>query len=168
MAEIRNANTRANEIFPPSFCFPMLMVLAQPDLGTALTYLPVAIMGLFLGGLRWKQALIVLMIMGLLVPVAWMKLLKPFVTPQQVGQHLLLVRRLSPRLEFKCAARGAHFGARDHEQLHVGARGDDGADIAAVEHGARRFCGEFTLIVHQRLPYLGDGSNHRRGFGDGL
>jgi rod shape determining protein RodA len=58
--------------------FPMLMVLAQPDLGTALTYLPVAIMGLFLGGLRWKQALIVVMIMGLLVPVAWMKVLKPY------------------------------------------------------------------------------------------
>src|SRR6266446_1439342 len=58
--------------------FPMLMVLAQPDLGTALTYLPVAIMGLFLGGLRWKQALIVLMIMGLLVPVAWMKVLKSY------------------------------------------------------------------------------------------
>ena len=44
--------------------FPMLMVLAQPDLGTALTYLPVAIMGLFLGGLRWKQALIVLAARG--------------------------------------------------------------------------------------------------------
>src|ERR1700678_1336474 len=58
--------------------FPMLMVLAQPDLGTALTYLPVAIMGLFLGGLRWKQALIVAMIAGLLVPVAWMKVLKPY------------------------------------------------------------------------------------------
>ena len=28
---------------------PMLMVLRQPDLGTALTYLPIAIMGLFLG-----------------------------------------------------------------------------------------------------------------------
>ena len=58
--------------------FPMLMVLAQPDLGTALTYLPVAIMGLFLGGLRWKQALIVVMIAGLLVPVAWMKVLKSY------------------------------------------------------------------------------------------
>src|ERR1700719_4191753 len=58
--------------------FPMLMVLAQPDLGTALTYLPVAIMSLFLGGLRWKQALIVLAIMGLLVPVAWIKVLKPY------------------------------------------------------------------------------------------
>ena len=31
---------------------PMLLVLKQPDLGTALTYLPVLIMALFLGGLR--------------------------------------------------------------------------------------------------------------------
>src|SRR6266567_2116897 len=43
---------------------PMLMVLAQPDLGTALTYLPVAIIGVFLGGVRWKQALIVVMLAG--------------------------------------------------------------------------------------------------------
>jgi len=58
--------------------FPMLMVLAQPDLGTALTYIPVAVMGLFLGGLRWKQTVIVLFLLGLLVPVAWMKVLKPY------------------------------------------------------------------------------------------
>jgi rod shape determining protein RodA len=38
---------------------PMLMVLAQPDLGTALTYVPIAIMGVFLGGLQWKQGLAV-------------------------------------------------------------------------------------------------------------
>src|SRR3984893_1938844 len=38
---------------------PMLMVLAQPDLGTALTYIPIAIMGIFLGGLQWKQGLMV-------------------------------------------------------------------------------------------------------------
>ena len=35
---------------------PMMMVLVQPDLGTSLTYLPIALMGLFLGGLRLKQA----------------------------------------------------------------------------------------------------------------
>ena len=45
---------------------PMLMVLAQPDLGTALTYVPIAVMGVFLGGLQWKQGLIV----GLLATVA--------------------------------------------------------------------------------------------------
>jgi rod shape determining protein RodA len=58
--------------------FPMLLVLAQPDLGTALTYLPVAIMGLFLGGLRWKQAMVVMLILALLLPVAWVKVLKPY------------------------------------------------------------------------------------------
>src|SRR6266481_1433706 len=46
--------------------FPMLLVLAQPDLGTALTYLPIAIMGVFLGGLQLRQALAV----GLLAAVA--------------------------------------------------------------------------------------------------
>jgi rod shape determining protein RodA len=45
---------------------PMLMVLKQPDLGTALTYLPIAAMGVFLGGLQWRQGLAV----GLLAAVA--------------------------------------------------------------------------------------------------
>src|SRR5258708_9554341 len=53
--------------------FPMLMVLAQPDLGTAPTYIPVAVIGLFLGGLIRRQTRVVLAIMGVLVPVAWMK-----------------------------------------------------------------------------------------------
>src|ERR1700728_5237878 len=38
---------------------PMLLVLKQPDLGTALTYLPIAAMGIFLGGLQWRQGLAV-------------------------------------------------------------------------------------------------------------
>src|SRR6202142_1923863 len=57
---------------------PMLLVWKQPDLGTALTYMPVAIMALFLGGLRWKQALMVLLVIGSLAPVAWLKVLKPY------------------------------------------------------------------------------------------
>ncbi len=38
---------------------PMLLVLKQPDLGTALTYIPIAAMGMFLGGLQWKQGIAV-------------------------------------------------------------------------------------------------------------
>src|SRR5277367_6091481 len=57
--------------------FPMLMVLSQPDLGTALTYLPIAIMGLFLGGMKLRHALVVLAIAGLLTPVGW-HFLKPY------------------------------------------------------------------------------------------
>ncbi len=56
---------------------PMLMVLKQPDLGTALTYLPIAIMGLFLGGLHWKQAAIVVFVGSALLFPAW-KMLKPY------------------------------------------------------------------------------------------
>jgi rod shape determining protein RodA len=56
---------------------PMLMVLAQPDLGTALTYMPVAIMGLFLGGVRAKQALTVILLGALMLPVGW-HVLKPY------------------------------------------------------------------------------------------
>jgi rod shape determining protein RodA len=56
---------------------PMLMVLAQPDLGTALTYIPIAVMGLFLGGLRARQALTVLLLVGLTMPLAWHGL-KPY------------------------------------------------------------------------------------------
>ena len=37
---------------------PMLLVLKQPDLGTALTYTPILLAGLFLGGIHWKQAAI--------------------------------------------------------------------------------------------------------------
>ncbi len=39
---------------------PMLLVLMQPDLGTSLTYTPVLVAGLFLGGINLKQALILI------------------------------------------------------------------------------------------------------------
>jgi len=56
---------------------PMLMVLVQPDLGTALTYIPIALMGLFLGGMRWRQAAAIALIAGLMMPLAWHHL-KPY------------------------------------------------------------------------------------------
>ncbi len=61
---------------------PMLMVLAQPDLGTALTYLPIAVMGLFLGGVSWKQGLTVALLAGLGVGMVFftprVHILKPY------------------------------------------------------------------------------------------
>ncbi len=59
---------------------PMLLVLSQPDLGTALTYSPILLSALFLGGLRMKQAAILLVGFSLLGGFAWKsgKVLKPY------------------------------------------------------------------------------------------
>jgi len=59
---------------------PMLLVLKQPDLGTALTYSPILIVGLFLGGIDWKKAGIILLVGLLAAGVVWKsgKVLKPY------------------------------------------------------------------------------------------
>src|SRR5579875_1358881 len=59
---------------------PMVLVLAQPDLGTALTYSPVLLIGLFLGGVRFKQAAVLVLAFCLAVAGIWKsgKVLKPY------------------------------------------------------------------------------------------
>jgi rod shape determining protein RodA len=57
---------------------PMLLVLKQPDLGTALTYVPVAMMGLFLGGIQFRHAAVILVVAGVLAPGVWHYGLKPY------------------------------------------------------------------------------------------
>lgn len=59
---------------------PFVLVLRQPDLGTSLTYLPILLCGLFLGGVRLKQAAILLGAVLLVGGVGWStgKLLKPY------------------------------------------------------------------------------------------
>jgi rod shape determining protein RodA len=59
---------------------PMALVLIQPDLGTALTYFPILIAGLFLGGIRIKQVALILLALALVGGIAWKsgKRLKPY------------------------------------------------------------------------------------------
>jgi len=59
---------------------PMLLVLKQPDLGTALIYSPILLAGLFLGGIDWKKGSILVLAGLLLVGVAFTsgKVLKPY------------------------------------------------------------------------------------------
>jgi rod shape determining protein RodA len=59
---------------------PMLLVLMQPDLGTALTYTPILLAGLFLGGINWKQASILATVGLVAVVGVWTsgKVLKPY------------------------------------------------------------------------------------------
>jgi len=59
---------------------PMLLVLKQPDMGTALTYTPVLLVGLFLGGIDWRKGGILALVVLLAVGVVWRsgKVLKPY------------------------------------------------------------------------------------------
>jgi rod shape determining protein RodA len=59
---------------------PMLLVLIQPDLGTTLTYSPILVAGLFLGGISFRQAAILIICGTSLIVGAWSsgKVLKPY------------------------------------------------------------------------------------------
>ena len=59
---------------------PMLLVLKQPDLGTSLTYTPILVAGLFLGGVNLRQALILIASALVLMVGVWTsgKVLKPY------------------------------------------------------------------------------------------
>jgi rod shape determining protein RodA len=59
---------------------PMALVIIQPDLGTTLIYAPILVAGLLLGGINWKQALILFSVALVLVVGAWSsgKGLKPY------------------------------------------------------------------------------------------
>jgi rod shape determining protein RodA len=102
--------------------FPMLMVLAQPDLGTALTYLPIAVMGLFLGGVRWRQAGAVVLLGALMLPVA-LHVLKPY-------QRERLTSFMSPEADSQgsgyqvnqskiAVGSGGIWGSRNGSQTHL-------------------------------------------------
>ena len=59
---------------------PLLLVLSQPDLGTSLTYVPILLCGLFLGGISFRQAGILVLAFGLLGGAVLKsgKVLKPY------------------------------------------------------------------------------------------
>ena len=59
---------------------PMLLVMKQPDLGTMLSYTPILVAGLFLGGINLRQGLILLVTGAVLVGGVWSsgKFLKPY------------------------------------------------------------------------------------------
>jgi len=56
---------------------PLVLILKQPDLGTALVLIPMLIVGAFLAGLQWKHAAAIVLIGLLMLPVGW-HFLKPY------------------------------------------------------------------------------------------
>jgi len=50
---------------------PWVLVLLEPDLGTALTILPIVAVGTFLGGLRWQHLVVIVLVIALILPISW-------------------------------------------------------------------------------------------------
>ena len=50
---------------------PTVLVLKQPDFGTAMTYLAILVAGIFLVGLKWQHTLILVASIGLILPVGY-------------------------------------------------------------------------------------------------
>jgi rod shape determining protein RodA len=50
---------------------PLVLVGLQPDTGTALTYVPIYLAALLLGGLRWKLIAAVMILGLLMAPIGW-------------------------------------------------------------------------------------------------
>ena len=82
IANIGGRNLTWTEIFKAfgMVGVPMLLVLVQPDLGTTLTYAPILVAGLFLGGINLRQSLILITVGVVLVGGVWSsgKILKPY------------------------------------------------------------------------------------------
>jgi rod shape determining protein RodA len=50
---------------------PAILVALEPDLGTALTFFPIATAGIFLAGIQRRQAAVLCLLGLLMLPVAW-------------------------------------------------------------------------------------------------
>src|SRR6202167_4136299 len=57
---------------------PMILVMIQPDLGTALTFVPILAIGVFLAGFRWQYAVAILVIIAVIAPISYWLVLKDY------------------------------------------------------------------------------------------
>jgi rod shape determining protein RodA len=125
---------------------PMLLVIKQPDLGTTLTYTPILIAGLLLGGINFKQAVILATCAVVLVAGVWSsgKLLKPY-------QKARLTSFINPDND----PRGAGYQTKQ-ALIAVGSGGiwGQGAEKGSQTQGA------FLPIPHADFIFAAFGEEH--------
>jgi len=73
LAELKTEDLEARDMgkLAALVAVPMALVMKQPDLGTALTYLPALIVGMFLAGMRRKYVAAIGVVVLLVLPVGW-------------------------------------------------------------------------------------------------
>jgi rod shape determining protein RodA len=77
--EVRTDHLALSDLIKAAFVvgFPLVLIMLQPDLGTALVLVPLAAVGAYLAGLQWKHAVAVIALAALMLPVGW-HFLKPY------------------------------------------------------------------------------------------
>ncbi len=106
---------------------PALLVALQPDLGVALTYLPILVAVLWLGGLRWRIWVALALSVLVLAAAAWLWYLKPY---QQ--------ERILTFLEPDRAPAGAGYQQRQ-SRIAVGSGGLTGKGLRSGTQSQLRF-----------------------------
>ena len=104
---------------------PAFIVLRQPDLGTALTYLPFLGVGILIAGISWRYLAIFAIVLALALPAAWF-LVEPRLAPYQRAR---LMTFLDPGRD----PRGAGY----HVNQSRIAVGDGGMWGRGVTHGSQ-------------------------------
>jgi rod shape determining protein RodA len=69
---------------------PVSLILLQPDMGTALTYMPILVVGMFVRGLKPKLILTVIFLVLLVLPMSWF-VLEDFLKEHQKERILTFV-----------------------------------------------------------------------------
>ena len=125
---------------------PMVLVLIQPDMGTALTYSPILIAGLFLGGINLRQSLILIVCGSAIIAGAWSsgKVLKPY-------QKARLTSFINPDDD----PRGSGYQIRQ-SLIAVGSGGIWGKGVAK----GTQTQGDFLPIPHADFIFAAFGEEH--------
>jgi rod shape determining protein RodA len=125
---------------------PMLLVLIQPDMGTALTYTPILIAGLFLGGINLRQTAVLVVCGTVLIAGAWSsgKVLKPY-------QKARLTSFINPDSD----PRGSGYQIRQ-SLIAVGSGGVWGKGVAK----GTQTQGDFLPIPHADFIFAAFGEEH--------
>jgi rod shape determining protein RodA len=106
---------------------PLLLVMKQPDLGTALCYLPILAIGVILAGLRWQYLVVAAVTLVLVLPVGWRFVLKDY-------QKARLVTFLDPQQD----PRGSGYQVIQ-SKIAVGAGGMWGTGVTRGTQTQLRF-----------------------------
>jgi len=124
---------------------PMLLIGKEPDLGTALTYVPILACGVFLAGLRWQYWTAISILVLLVVPLSY-SVLKPYQR-----------ERLVSFLDSDSDPKGAGYQVRQ-SKIAVGAGGMWGRGVTKGTQTQLRF-----LPVAQ-TDFIFSGFSEEHGF----